>query len=90
MSDLDWSRSLTDPNEHASVLEQMEREEALRRTSLLAAPEQTQDADGNWEHTECVDCGEDIEPARLNLGKVRCFRCQSALEDRRKQYGSRH
>ena len=33
-----------------------------------------------FDHVHCVDCGEDIPLARLKLGKVRCFDCQSTLE----------
>ncbi len=52
--------------------------------SHLAAPEQIQNEDGSWPETECVDCGCDIEEGRLNLGKVRCLRCQETLEKKRR------
>ena len=34
---------------------------------------------------DCVDCGESIEPGRVQLGKVRCFHCQSDREKRAKR-----
>ena len=54
--------------------------------SHLAAPEQVRNEDGTWETTECVDCGDEIEEGRLNLGKVRCLRCQALLEKKRSGY----
>ena len=56
----------------------------IAHLSFLAAPEQRRDEDGNWETLECVDCGCDIEEGRLNLGKVRCLRCQETLEKKRR------
>ena len=52
--------------------------------SYLAAPEQRRDEAGNWETLECVDCGKEIEEGRLELGKVRCLRCQELLEKKRR------
>ena len=56
----------------------------IAHLSFLAAPEQERDADGNWETTSCVDCDCEIEEGRLNLGKVRCLRCQETLEKKRR------
>lgn len=56
----------------------------------LSVPEQTQLEDGSWPTTECVDCGEDIEPVRLALARVRCIYCQTLKERKEgKQYGRR-
>ena len=52
--------------------------------SYLAAPEQVRNEDGTWPVTECTSCGNDIEEGRLNLGKVRCLRCQETLEKKRR------
>lgn len=76
-----------DPLDQAAHLADMANEEAVAETRRRAAPEQVRNADGSWERTECFDCGEDIEPARLDLGKIRCFACQDALEKRSKQFG---
>lgn len=76
-----------DDLDRAAFVTEKANEEAVAETRRRAAPEQVQNADGSWPHTECVLCGEDIEEARLALGKVRCFGCQDALEKRNKQYG---
>jgi len=46
------------------------------------APETHPDFDGET----CVDCGADIPPQRLALGKVRCVHCQSKKEARERVY----
>ena len=56
----------------------------IAHLSHLAAPEQIQNEDGTWPVTECTSCGNDIEEGRLNLGKVRCLRCQETLEKKRR------
>ena len=56
----------------------------IAHLSNLAAPEQVQNEDGTWPVTECTSCGNDIEEGRLNLGKVRCLRCQETLEKKRR------
>ena len=56
----------------------------IAHLSYLAAPEQVQNEDGIWPVTECTSCGNDIEEGRLNLGKVRCLRCQETLEKKRR------
>ena len=56
----------------------------IAHLSQLAAPEQVQNEDGTWPTTECVDCDCEIEEGRLNLGKVRCLRCQEILEKKRR------
>ena len=79
------SNAYTDPLDYAAELEEQERQSALALHSRHTQPEQVKDAQGNWETEECIDCGEDIKPARLEMGKVRCFHCQSELEDMRKR-----
>lgn len=48
-----------------------------------ARPEQVQNPDGSWPHTECVECGNEIPEGRLILGKIRCVHCQRLLEAKR-------
>lgn len=56
----------------------------------LSAPEQVQLEDGSWPITECVDCGEDIEPVRLAMARVRCIACQTHKERKEgRHHGSR-
>ena len=60
--------------ERAEELERAEREEALRKAARACAPEFHQFFDGK----HCIedDCGEEIPPGRLALGKIRCVTCQ--------------
>jgi RNA polymerase-binding transcription factor DksA len=69
-----------DELDRAADLQQAANDAALQRVQRAARPEQVQNPDGTWPHTECVDCGEDIELPRLEMGRVRCFACQELLE----------
>ena len=57
-------------------------EAAVDHARHRAKPEQVQNPDGSWPQTECEDCGEDIEEARLLMGKIRCIACQRTREHR--------
>lgn len=76
-----------DPLDQASELQEAHNDESIRKARLAAAPEQVRDINGNWPTLECVDCGEDIEEIRLEMGRIRCFSCQSSLERDRKMRG---
>lgn len=92
-----------DPIDQACAVEQRMRDNDLAVARALSKPEQEPmralDLDGKpltddegmpvmvWGITECVDCDDDIPPARLALGKVRCVVCQGKLEKRRKLHG---
>ena len=69
-----------DPLDQASALQEAHNDESLRKARLAAAPEQVRDLNGNWPTLECVDCDERIEEHRLEMGRIRCFACQTALE----------
>jgi RNA polymerase-binding transcription factor DksA len=75
-------REVGDEVDRANELAQMETENSLYLARKKAAPEQLPRADGTYEQTDCIDCGGEIPLGRLNLGKVRCIGCQSALERR--------
>ncbi len=45
-----------------------------------AKPDQKQLPDGSYAITECVDCDEPLNAARLNVGSIRCVHCQTAKE----------
>lgn len=68
--------------DRASALTQQLNDASVNHARAMARPEQARNQDGSWPHTECVDCGLDIEAGRLSLGKIRCFSCQSDLERR--------
>lgn len=74
----------TDPVDLASELEMAHTAHSLRQTQLANRPEQVKNEDGTWPEPDCVDCGEEIPKARLELGKVRCIHCQEFLEKRNK------
>lgn len=91
--------------DQACKVEQRLRANSVALARGRAAPEQVQqpvldeagepmlDGAGQplmyWPVTECVDCDDDIPPARLALGRVRCITCQSKKELKEKQYGGR-
>ncbi len=70
--DLDRAADLTEERTRALI------EEVQRK----ARPEQVRRGDGSWPQEDCEDCGLEIEPGRLELGKIRCFHCQTVLEKR--------
>lgn len=81
----------SDPLDQASHLEQIHNEAAIEEHRRKLAPEQVKQlmiVDGeevmDWPHKFCIneDCGEPIEPQRLEAGRVRCFSCQSLKEER--------
>ena len=49
---------------------------ARRRAIGKSGPE----FDARFDGAHCVECEDDIPPARLELGKVRCVECQAARE----------
>lgn len=66
-----------DEAEIAQHLQLQEQAEISRKAREMNRPEFHPDFDGKT----CVDCGEDIPPARLLLRRVRCVDCQSFLEE---------
>ena len=54
-------------------------DDALDRARGKSEPESHPDFNG----LNCVDCGDDILPARLLLNKVRCLDCQEVLESKK-------
>lgn len=71
---------LADPADRATATLEACLTDALQRALGHSAPESHPDFDG----THCVeeDCGIEIPPARLAMGKVRCVGCQGLLEKR--------
>jgi RNA polymerase-binding transcription factor DksA len=63
-----------DPIDQGSYMAQMHNDHSVAAARLKAAPEQ----DGTV--TECVACGDDIEPERIALRRARCFTCQETKE----------
>ena len=69
-----------DPLDHASKIADQHASDKVKEISRLAAPEQVQNPDESWPVTECVTCGDDLIPARLAHGFIRCVPCKSKLE----------
>ena len=80
----------SDPIDQAAQLSEMYTDIAVNAQRQKCVPQQVQvqDEDGNWYWpvTECEDCGLDIEPGRLQMGRIRCLACQTTLESKEKQY----
>lgn len=70
-----------DPIDEATALAAALTDSAIAAARLANAPESHPDFDGET----CIDCGDDIPKDRLALGKIRCIRCQTVLEHRKKQ-----
>ena len=54
--------------------------ESLRKQIGKSAAEWHPDFDGQ----HCIECNDDIAPARLALQRIRCYDCQTLLERRRR------
>ena len=76
------SNDVLDEGDQASAYQMRENAIALARAKEAMAPETHPDFDGEC----CVDCGDDIPQARLDMGKVRCVICQGKLERKSKLY----
>lgn len=73
----------------ANAIVDLHNRHSLAAARARAAPEQRQNADGTYPITECIDCDAGIPDARLAMGRVRCFSCQTIKEQREAQYGHR-
>ena len=74
-----------DPLDEASALSAALTEGAIATARRANKQEHHPDFDGET----CVECGSDIPIARLAMGRVRCTRCQTTIEHKRKQYATR-
>ena len=72
-----------DESQHASNLEQAERDIGLEAIRKQMAAKPPADFDGE----NCVPCGLEIHPGRLALGKWTCIVCQDRIDKRNKQRG---
>ncbi len=63
----------------ASELEEQERLGAMAK--LAASREHIP---SGFDGIHCTDCGEEVEVARREAGRFRCFKCQTAHEQRAK------
>ena len=75
-----------DDLDFATQLAERERAQKVAEMRKANKPEQVCNADGTWPEPTCRSCGDDIEIGRLEMGRVRCFECQTKLELRNKQH----
>lgn len=75
-----------DPLDQASELTSLYNEQGVAAVQRKLAPEQVQNPDGSWPHTECVDCGDDIPKERLERGRKLCVSCQDIKERRERAF----
>ncbi len=69
-----------DDLDRAATLTQHLTDSYVAAARSLSKPEQVRSEDGTWPVPDCVDCGGEIPPGRLNLGRIRCVYCQEACE----------
>lgn len=69
-----------DDLDRATTLTQTLTDAYVDAARSLSKPEQVRNPDGTWPVVECVDCGVEIPPARLNLARIRCIECQGDRE----------
>lgn len=74
-----------DQIDRANDIAQSHNDEAVEAARRAAAPEQNPDDIDPY----CCDCGEEIEAARLQMLKKRCFSCQTIFEKRSSLYAGR-
>lgn len=78
-----------DEVDRANDLAERATADSIYQVRRKAVQEQVQNPDGSWPVTECDECGLDIEPGRIAMGKIRCYACQSGLEAMAKLRGRR-
>lgn len=69
--------------ERAAWLTDLMREDGLWQVRKALQSEQ----DPDHPTTDCADCGNEIPPERLKLGRIRCIECQKVKEFQEKMKG---
>ena len=73
-----------DELDRAAMLSDAHNTACIEKSQRAVQPEQEKvigdDGEWHWPVTECKDCGQPIPGGRLELGKVRCVKCQSDRE----------
>ena len=63
---------------------ELEEQERLGAMAKLAASREH--IPSGFDGIHCTDCGEEVEVARREAGRFRCFECQTAHEQRAKLF----
>jgi len=79
------SERSADMLDQASDLQEKINQSGRAQNERALAPQKHPDFDG----VHCVeeDCGEDLPPIRIVMGRIRCTPCQVAADKRLKQQG---
>lgn len=83
----DEAERCADLIDHACHITDMHNQRSVEAARGKSAPEQVRRADGSWPVTECIDCTEELNAARLLMGRVRCIACQTAKEKLEARHG---
>lgn len=77
---------ITDVSDQATAREMENLDISLREHARRVRRSQDARADGTYEITECVECGEDIGEGRLThaIKNTLCIHCATAAEKRQK------
>ena len=75
-----------DELDRAAELTERHNQSCVAAVVAQLKPQQTRNEVGTWSVTECVTCGNDIPPERLEMGRIRCTICQSKEEQQRRMY----
>lgn len=59
-----------------------ELEEIQRQSAIQAMQRKMQQVPSDFDGTNCVDCGDEVEEGRIAIGKYTCFLCQTKRERR--------
>lgn len=78
-----------DEIDRAAAISDAHNEDCVANARRAIEPEQVPDADGNFTHVDCIECGDELPTARLNLGRVRCVACQEIKERRGRMHVQR-
>jgi RNA polymerase-binding transcription factor DksA len=71
-----------DEADQASMIQMAENKQALAKVKARLAPETHPDFDGK----NCIDCGDKIPKARLDMGRMRCVHCQTSIEQKGRMF----
>lgn len=77
---------MADEVDIAQEVNEFHQERSLADARAKVAPE----SDPRFDGKHCVECEEEIPPARLAMGKVRCVVCQSDQEKRDRMFVKFH
>lgn len=79
-----------DEIDQAAVISASHNEACIKSAQHAMRPQQEPDENGNYPHTECVECGDDLPIERMKMGRILCVYCQEQKERARKLHAGRY